>query len=159
MALHLDFQALAPAEVRIVRRSAVQFLYQFDRLAFVSFRSDAFLDFCHQNELAEKLQQQTADLVQGAVQHLDEHDRWIQDQSQNWTLDRMARVDLAILRVCLAELRLRQGVKPAIVMADAAEIAKEFGSENSPAFVHGILDAVFKKRLQTPAGSPSSGLA
>lgn len=159
VAPYLDFQAFAPVEVRSVRRAAVQFLYQFDRLSFVSFRSDAFLDFCCQNELPEKLQQVTAELVQAAVEHLDEHDGWIQDQSQNWSLDRMARVDLAILRVCLAELRLRQGVKPAIVMADAAEIAKEFSSENAPVFVHGILDAVFKKRLQTSAGPQSGGQA
>jgi N utilization substance protein B len=150
----LDFKSFAPSDVRMIRRSAVQFLYQFDRLALVSFRSEMFHDFCQQSELPEHVQQVTADWIQCAVEHLDEHDRWIQGQSQNWSLDRMARVDLAILRVCLAELRFRDGVKPAIVMADAAEIAKEFGAEGSAAFVHGILDGVYKKWLQN---APSTG--
>ena len=55
----------------------------------------------------------------------------------------------------LTALLLRKAIRPAIVIAEAAEIAKEFGTENSQPFVHGILDAVYKEFIRPTVSKES----
>ncbi len=143
----LDFSSHSPEQIKQLRRAAVQFLYQFDRNAQAFFREESFVDFCQQNELNEKLVEPLRAFASLCIDEIAFFDSWIEKKSENWSVSRMARVDVSILRVCLCELRFRPKVKAAIVIADAAEIAKEFGSERSQSFVHGILDGVYKEFL------------
>ena len=70
--------------------------------------------------------------------------RWtrpIEEASSNWRLDRMARVDRNVLRLAVYEL-LRTDVPVKVVINEAIELGKKFGSESSGAFVNGVLDKV-----------------
>ena len=59
-----------------------------------------------------------------------------------WALDRIARVDLSILRVCVYELLYRPDVPRSAAINEAVELAKTFGEEKSYSFVNGILGTI-----------------
>jgi N utilization substance protein B len=82
------------------------------------------------------------DLVAGVVANRTAIDGLIEEKSKNWALGRMARVDLSILRLAVFELLFRPDIPKNVTINEAIEVAKKFGTEDSPAFVNGILDEV-----------------
>ena len=66
----------------------------------------------------------------------------VQRSSRNWRLERMARVDRNVLRLGTWELLYGEKVPRAVILDEAVELAKRFGSEDSGAFVNGVLDRV-----------------
>ena len=81
-------------------------------------------------------------LVRGAQTNLVEIDDIIQRASKNWRLERMARVDRNLLRLGAYELRFENDVPGRVVINEAIELAKRFGTAESPAFVNGLLDRI-----------------
>jgi N utilization substance protein B len=79
-------------------------------------------------------------LVRGVRKHLTELDAALSKASRNWRIERMARVDRNLLRLALFELIHASDVPPKVAINEAIEIAKRFGTSESPAFVNGILD-------------------
>jgi N utilization substance protein B len=90
-------------------------------------------------------------LVRGVADHLERIDQMIEDLSTNWALDRMARVDLSLLRLTAYELLARPDVPASVAINEAIEIGKVYGTKDTPAFVNGILDKI--SRACRPAGS------
>ena len=86
----------------------------------------------------------TGQLVQGVTSHLARIDQAVQEISQHWRVERMARVDRNVLRIATYELLQEADVPVAAVIDEAVEIARRYGTEESPAFVNGILDRVAK---------------
>ncbi len=76
---------------------------------------------------------------------LQEVDALIEKFTKNWKISRIAKVDLAVLRVAAVELIERLETDVPVIISAAASIAQEFGSANSPSFVNGILDAIAKE--------------
>ncbi|MFH1567804.1 MAG: transcription antitermination factor NusB [Gemmatimonadota bacterium] len=85
-------------------------------------------------------------LVRAAVEHMVELDELIAQTATGWRLGRMARVDLAILRLSLAEMLHLEGIPPRVSIDQAVELARLYGGEQSYAFVNGILDAAARRR-------------
>lgn len=81
-------------------------------------------------------------LVRGVVDSLAQLDERIGAASKNWRLERMSRVDRNLLRLGTYELMSRRDVPRAVVLDEAVELAKAFGTEESPGFVNGVLDRV-----------------
>ncbi len=81
-------------------------------------------------------------LVRGVCADLTAIDALLGQASQHWRLERMSRVDRSILRIAVYELRHEPEVPTSVVLDEAIEIAKRFGTEESPAFVNGVLDRV-----------------
>ncbi len=65
-----------------------------------------------------------------------------------WPVDKLNKIDLAILRLAIYELENLK-VPPKVVIDEAVELAKEFGSENSPSFVNGVLGTIYKETEDT----------
>jgi N utilization substance protein B len=83
-----------------------------------------------------------ATLVNGAWEHRVELDEILSRLSQNWRVVRLARVDRNVLRIALYEFAHCQADVPArVVINEAVELAKRYGSEEAPAFVNGLLDS------------------
>jgi len=83
-------------------------------------------------------------LFEGAVSQAEAADALVAELAENWRLDRLATVDRNILRLAIYELRF--GTAPAkVVIDEALELGKKFSSEEAPAFLNGVLDAVGKK--------------
>ena len=84
-------------------------------------------------------------LICGVAENLEEIDQELMSYSTNWALDRMARVDLAILRLAAYELIYSHDVPHNVVLNEAVELGKRFGTEETPAFVNGVLDHLAQK--------------
>jgi N utilization substance protein B len=81
-------------------------------------------------------------LVRGVVDKLQEIDQVIEKHSKNWALDRMSRVDLSLLRMSTYELLYQPDVPASVVMNEAIEIGKRYGTIDTPSFINGILDNI-----------------
>ncbi|MBL6974597.1 MAG: transcription antitermination factor NusB [Deltaproteobacteria bacterium] len=94
-------------------------------------------------------------LVEGVVAHLAEVDELIRQASLNWRIDRMATVDRNILRLATYELMNQSDTPLKVVLNEAIELSKRYGSEDSSAFVNGVLDKI-GSTLRTDDGEPAS---
>lgn len=84
-------------------------------------------------------------LVAGTRDRLEEIDSLIRAQTENWRLERMPPVDRNILRLAVYELLHEPDVPQLVVVDEAVELAKRFGSEQSGRFVNGLLDGLIKR--------------
>lgn len=82
------------------------------------------------------------ELVKGVTEHRAAIDELLTAKSKNWSLARMARVDLSILRLAIFELLYCGDIPKNVTINEAIEVAKKFGTEDSPSFVNGILDEI-----------------
>jgi N utilization substance protein B len=80
--------------------------------------------------------------VCGVADELAMVDEAIKKASTNWRIERMARVDRNVLRLGAWELLHQNDVPRAVILDEAVELAKRFGSEESGAFVNGVLDRI-----------------
>lgn len=127
---------------REARQDAVQILYQFDlnpNLTVIS-AIEAFKNSFTDGK--PEIDPFTERLVKGVVENLKEIDRRIEEASKNWRTNRMPAVDRNILRIGAYELCYCDDVPANVSINEMVEIAKAFGSENSPSFVNGVLDKV-----------------
>lgn len=85
-------------------------------------------------------------LAGGVVSHRDEIDALIRGQATNWRLERMPVVDRTILRIAIYELLREPDVPQVVIVDEAIELAKRYGSEQSGAFVNGVLDGLLHTR-------------
>ncbi|MGF3055244.1 transcription antitermination factor NusB [Microbacterium sp. YY-01] len=86
------------------------------------------------------------EIVDGIIDHGDEIDEHITTHSRDWRLERMPAVDRAILRVAGWELLFNEQVPVAVAIDEAVELAKEYSTDESGAFVHGVLARVARAR-------------
>jgi transcription antitermination factor NusB len=84
-------------------------------------------------------------LVRGTVDHREEIDAMIRGQADNWRLERMPAVDRNILRLAIYEMLYERETPKLVVVDEAIELAKKFGSEQSGRFVNGLLDGLLKQ--------------
>jgi transcription antitermination factor NusB len=85
------------------------------------------------------------ELVRGAVEHQERIDELIRSQADNWRLERMPAVDRNILRLAIYEMLFEKDTPKLVVLDEAIELAKKFGSEQSGRFVNGLLDGLLKQ--------------
>ena len=89
-------------------------------------------------------------MLEGVTAHTGEIDELVRRFAKDWAIDRIARVDLSILRVAIYELLYRKEDVPAgAAINEAVELAKRYGGERSYAFVNGILGSVAKEIVST----------
>jgi len=140
---------------RQAREVALQILYQLDLQEQLTARQAVGLVLDHftiggdQVEgvtLGDDAREFTETLVAGVQDNLPAIDAAIGAASRNWRLERMARVDRNLLRLAVYELQHAGDVPPKVAINEAIEIAKRFGTADSPSFINGILD-----RCLTPA--------
>jgi N utilization substance protein B len=123
------------------RELALQALYAVDLNAPES-RKSALRLFWDHNRSGERIRVFAEDLVDGVLKHRDAIDDKIGTSSKHWSLSRMAKVDINILRLAVYELLYRDDIPKNVTINEAIEVAKTFGNEDSPAFINGILDEI-----------------
>ena len=134
------------------RRQALQILYQLDLNGQTSAATALYHFERHFAEHAESAGQTSVDpfateLVLGVVKQQAAIDREIDRVSAAWKLVRMPAVDRNILRLGVFELRHRNDIPATVTIDEMVELAKEFGSENTPSFVNGVLDRIRQEGL------------
>jgi len=133
---------------REARESALKFLYQTE---FNSENPDLELDsFCGRLNTSKEVLDFTQTLIKNIFIHKKEVDGLLKKISANWVPDRMAMIDKNILRLGICELLFDSTTPPKVVIDEAVEIAKKFGTDESPDFINGILDKVYKDSKVAP---------
>lgn len=91
--------------------------------------------------------------LEGLTSHIGEIDGIITESLKNWKFDRISLVDRSILRLGTFEIFFSHSSVPyAVVINEAVELAKKFGTDESGAFVNGVLDAIRKKTIYDGGG-------
>ena len=83
--------------------------------------------------------------------HLEEIDAHISSALENWHLDRVSSIDRGILRIGAVEIFYLEEVPPKVSIQEAILLAEAYGGSDSPRFVNGVLDAVFKRQSKDQA--------
>lgn len=83
-------------------------------------------------------------LLEGSRQNGEEIDTLIRQYAENWRLERMPVIDRNVLRIAVYEMLYQEAVPKVVIVDEAIELAKKFGSENSGRFVNGLLDGVLR---------------
>ncbi|HAE10814.1 MAG TPA: transcription antitermination factor NusB [Opitutae bacterium] len=94
------------------------------------------------------------ELVHGLIEKIEVIDSIIRELVTNWEFSRIAKADLALLRVSLFELKYRLDIPPVVIIDETLEISKEFSSENSRKFLNGVLDKALSV-MPRPARKPA----
>lgn len=138
---------------RKAREAALQFLFQDDFLgkgmsAQTDQLEERFAPFSLLYQVNNKARPYCRDLLRGVFEHIEQIDAAIGVHATNWRLERIAATDRNLLRIAIYELLFAEDVPAQVAINEAVEIAKRFGSEDSPAFINGVLDAVQQSRQE-----------
>lgn len=104
---------------------------------------DLFLDNLENTVLNEEDRDYITKKVTDIINHKAEIDGALDRVSVGWTTQRMAKVDLTILRLEYYEMKMEEDIPQKVAIDQAVELAKKFGSDDSPSFVNGILAKIF----------------
>lgn len=146
-------------ERRAARELALQTLYAEEMTGYPL--AHVAEDVIGKSELAGELKKFARDLFMTAALHRGELDKFIQDKSENWDFERIAIIDRLIIRMAICEFMYFNDIPPKVSISEAIEIAKRYSTDDSSAFVNGILDAVLHQigdtlasKLIQPEASP-----
>jgi N utilization substance protein B len=130
------------------RELALQALYQLDvqgpdvPVAELHEYLGQFFTEADRNEYVRRL---ASDWTKGTWDNLSQCDELIADATIKWQFGRLSPVDKSILRLSVYQLKFCPDIPPKVVINEAIELAKKYGSDKSGPFVNGVLDAVLKK--------------
>lgn len=96
-------------------------------------------------EFTEKDKRYITEKVNSILERLPEIDGMLSGKMRGWTLERLGRVELAVMRLGVYEILWDDEVPEGVAIAEAVELAKKFGAENSGPFVNGVLASFAKK--------------
>lgn len=143
---------------RLAREYAIQFLFSFDfnRSEEIENLIEGFFELKSHSiddEKIEKLskvdKQFALDIIQGALSKLEEIDGIIKTSTIGWKKERIAKVDLAILRLALYELKNREDIPDSVTANEAIELAKKFSTDESGSFINGVLGKIIRSKTKT----------
>lgn len=131
---------------RLSREFALQILFQLD------ITKDPLQEgidlFWAIREFPEEIKEFANCLVKGTIKNLNFIDQCIASSATNWSLNRMPTVDRNILRFSVYEILFKPEIPDKVSINEALEIAKEYGSDESPSFINGILDNISKEKAK-----------
>ncbi len=128
----------------LARDFAVQFLYQCESDKIFYLSSEHFNHFCEYFKVDRAQHQYLEQVVRGVLENLTRLDELIARHSKNWKISRMASTDRVVLRIATLEI-LEKMAPDKVILNEAIELAKRYGTEHSSAFVNGILDAILSE--------------
>lgn len=125
------------------RERALQCLYQWESTGA---ELDGLLDrFWRAQPASRQIREFTEALVRGTVGAVARIDPLIEQQAENWRLERIGCVDRGILRLGVYELLDQPETPAAVVIDEAIELAKRYSSEQAGTFVNGVLDGIHRR--------------
>ncbi|MBV52132.1 MAG: transcription antitermination factor NusB [Nitrospinaceae bacterium] len=140
---------------RSSRELALKFLYQSElNEGNVDEQMGSFME---RNSSKDEIDVFMKELVEAVIKHKKEIDEIVQKFSDNWVLDRMTVIDRNILRIGTCELLFNFSTPPKVAINEAVDIAKKYGNEDSPEFINGILDKIYKEIGQKKGPLPFTG--
>ena len=98
------------------------------------------------------------DFIQSLFESVLKNMKWTEDiiksHLENWEIDRVAQIDKILLKMGICEIYLIEDIPPKVTISEMVEIAKIYSTDESPVFINGILDAVFKNYIKKIKSRP-----
>jgi len=130
------------------RMCTVQFLYQWESNK-PEVLADDICQFFESQKDDRVYYSFAEELALGTIENVEIIDDHINEHANNWTFDRIAKVDLAILRLAIYELLYRTDIPPIVSINEAIDLSKVFSNPDSKRFINGILDKM-KGKITRP---------
>ncbi len=110
--------------------------------------AEVYAQFWEEHDAEEDVRAFSQELVDGVYAAREQLDARITKAAERWRIDRMAVVDRNVLRMALYEMDRQPQTPAAVVIDEAIEVARRFGSEESAKFVNGVLDALRRDTVE-----------
>lgn len=127
------------AQRRAGRVAALQFLYAWSLNQPRNLADDLHVFFSNMEEPREHYAF-GEELIHGVIEHCADIDARIKGLAHNWDFDRIAKIDLAILRIAMFEMIFRKDIPPVVSINEAIDLSKQFSNADAKRFINGILD-------------------
>ena len=85
------------------------------------------------------------ELTKGAIENLDKINEVIKDNLKSWNINRIAKTDLAILQLAVYEILYREDIPDSVVINEAVDLGKEYGTDDSGSFINGVLGRIVRE--------------
>lgn len=139
---------------RECRAAAFQYLYAWSVNQPANLAEDLRLFFEHL-EQPRDYYAFADELIHGAIEHIEEIDGHIKALAHNWEFDRVAKIDLAILRLAMFEMLYRKDIPPVVSINEAIDLSKQYSSLDAKRFINGVLDRM-KDKLGRDSRKPAT---
>ena len=127
----------------------LQIPYRWESAAFAGTLQDALVDTPATRRISPRRLPYIRSVLGLLDEHLDEVDALLTSALDNWTLKRVSKIDRAILRIGAAEILYLDDVPPKVSIQEAIRLGEAYGGPDSPRFLNGVLDALFKRHAGT----------
>jgi N utilization substance protein B len=124
----------------------LQIHYRWESTGTIGSLRDALVDTTATRRVAPRRLPFIRDLLDLLDEHMEEIDEVLQSFLHNWSLDRLSTIDRAVLRIGAVELLKKEDIPPKVAIQEAIHLAETYGGDDSPRFVNGVLDALYKGR-------------
>jgi N utilization substance protein B len=123
----------------------LQIHYRWESAAFDGSLRDALADTAATRRISPRRLPYIRSVLGILDEHLEEVDAVLSEALDNWRLERVSKIDRAILRIGAAEILYLEDVPPKVSIQEAIRLGETYGGPESPRFVNGVLDALFKR--------------
>ncbi len=129
------------------RDNAFKCIYQ---LEFMDDKNvEKLLEYCYdENQNTDNEKEYIQKVVNGVVENLSIIDDNILKNLKNWTINRIAKIDIAILRLAIYEILYLEDIPAKVSVNEAVELAKEYGGTDSKSFVNGLLAKIIEGKVE-----------
>ncbi len=128
---------------RATREALIKYLYECE---FQDVTLDSFLSNYDGAPASDINRDFIEELSTGIREHKEELDKAIEERSEKWQIDRIAKLDLEILRTAIYEMKYREDIPESVSINEAVEIAKTYSHDDAGSFINGILGNVQKEQ-------------
>ena len=129
----------------------LQIHYRWESASFDGSLRDALVDTVATRRVSPRRLPYIRSVLTLLEEHLGEVDAKVSSALDNWRLERVGKIDRAILRIGAVEILYIEEVPPKVSIQEAIQLAEAYGGEDSPGFVNGVLDALFKGHEGVPS--------
>lgn len=137
---------VAPNVRRRARERALQFLFG---LEFTEYSWETAIEgYWDANPAKPGVKKYAEALIRGVAEHREDLDKAIEGALENWSPERVGRVERTVLRVALYEMRYHEDVPDRVAINEAIEVAKVYGGDDAPRFVNGVLDRLVDSKCR-----------
>ena len=132
---------------RTARESILGALYAYELTG--EEKNKVLLDAFERNSFDEETKIYISNLYDNILENKTWAENLISDNLDNWKLERVATLDQLIMRIAISEIYFNEDIPPKVSISEAIEIAKIYSTEDSSSFVNGVLDSIYKRKLDS----------
>ena len=134
------------------RAWALQILYRWEATGGEESLRDTLVDTTATRRISPARLPYVRAVLSVVDERLAELDEWLERALDNWRLERLAVLDRALLRLAAAEMLFMEEIPPRVSIQEAVRLAEQYGGPESPRFVNGVLDALYRAMSGTEEG-------